>query len=73
VARGGKELASFIGTCEGQITLNPQGTGGFGYDPLFIPQGFDCTMAQISAEEKNAISHRGEALRQFERWIRGND
>ena len=73
VARGGKELASFIGTCEGQITLAPQGTGGFGYDPLFIPQGFDCTMAQISADEKNAISHRGEALRQFEKWLREND
>lgn len=70
VARNGQELASFIGTVEGQITLNPRGTGGFGYDPLFIPAGYDCTMAEISAEEKNAISHRGEALRKFEAWLR---
>ncbi|MBP3499981.1 MAG: RdgB/HAM1 family non-canonical purine NTP pyrophosphatase [Akkermansia sp.] len=69
VAKEGKELASFIGTVEGQITLNPRGTGGFGYDPLFIPEGYDCTMAEISAEEKNAISHRGEALRKFESWL----
>ncbi len=69
VARDGKELASFIGTVEGQITLSPRGTGGFGYDPLFIPAGYDCTMAEISAEEKNAISHRGEALRKFEAWL----
>lgn len=69
VAKEGKELASFIGTVEGQITLNPRGTGGFGYDPLFIPEGYDCTMAEISAEEKNAISHRGEALRKFEAWL----
>ena len=69
VAKEGKELASFIGTVEGQITLAPRGTGGFGYDPLFIPDGYDCTMAEISAEEKNAISHRGEALRQFEAWL----
>ena len=69
VARNGSELASFIGTVEGCITLNPSGTGGFGYDPLFVPAGYDCTMAEITAEEKNAISHRGEALRQFETWL----
>lgn len=72
VARAGRELASFVGKVEGQITLNPRGTGGFGYDPLFIPAGYDCTMAEISAEEKNRISHRGEALRLFEQWIQGN-
>lgn len=72
VARAGKELACFVGKVEGQITLNPRGTGGFGYDPLFIPAGYDCTMAEISAEEKNRISHRGEALRLFEQWLRGN-
>lgn len=70
VAREGRELACFVGTCEGQITLSPRGTGGFGYDPLFIPDGYDCTMAEISAEEKNAISHRGAALRLFEQWLR---
>lgn len=70
VARGGRELGCFVGTVEGQITLNPRGAGGFGYDPLFIPEGYDCTMAEISAEEKNSISHRGEALRKFESWLR---
>ena len=72
VASGGKELACFIGTVEGQITLSPRGTGGFGSDPLFIPDGYDCTMAEISAEEKNSISHRGEALRKFESWLAAN-
>lgn len=69
VAREGRELACFVGKVEGQITLNPRGTGGFGYDPLFIPDGYDCTIAEISADEKNSISHRGEALRLFERWL----
>lgn len=69
VACNGKELASFTGTAEGCITLSPRGTGGFGYDPLFIPAGYDCTMAEISADEKNRISHRGAALRQFEAWL----
>ncbi len=72
VARAGQELACFMGTVEGQITLTPRGTGGFGYDPLFIPQGYDCTMAEISPEVKNAISHRGGALRQFEQWLQEN-
>ena len=63
VARGGKELACFVGTVEGQITLNPSGTGGFGYDPLFIPVGETRTVAEMTDEEKNAISHRGNALK----------
>lgn len=69
VSKAGKELACFIGTVEGQITLSPRGTGGFGYDPLFIPDGYTCTMAEISADEKNSISHRGEALKKFEQWL----
>ena len=63
LARDGREIASFPGTVEGRITLNPTGTGGFGYDPLFIPDGYKCTMAQLTAEEKDAISHRARALR----------
>ena len=63
LAQDGHEIASFPGTVEGQITLNPTGTGGFGYDPLFIPDGYKCTMAQLTAEEKDAISHRARALR----------
>ena len=47
----------------GDITDNPRGTRGFGYDPLFVPTGMDCTVAELTDEEKNAISHRGAALR----------
>lgn len=50
------------GSCEGKIAFEPSGSGGFGYDPLFIPDGFNCTFAELSAEQKNLISHRGKAL-----------
>jgi len=50
------------GECKGTIARIPAGNGGFGYDPLFIPQGYEQTYAQLSAEEKNRISHRGVAL-----------
>ena len=50
------------GHCPGHIAEAPSGTGGFGYDPLFVPDGYDCSFAELSAEEKNAISHRGRAL-----------
>lgn len=51
------------GEVRGEIRYSPLGDGGFGYDPIFQPEGFSETMAQISAEEKDAISHRGRALR----------
>ena len=50
------------GVCEGAIALAPHGSGGFGYDPLFVPSGFDRTFAELGAAEKHAISHRGKAL-----------
>jgi XTP/dITP diphosphohydrolase len=60
------------GRCEGQITLGLQGQGGFGYDPLFYVPPARKTFAQMSLEEKNRWSHRGEALRRMrlllERW-----
>lgn len=46
----------------GQIATAPHGGGGFGYDPIFVPHGYDVTAAQLSAEEKNMISHRGQAF-----------
>ena len=58
----GREVFS-EGYMFGEITENPVGDGGFGYDPLFIPTGEVRTVAQMSAEEKNAISHRANALR----------
>jgi XTP/dITP diphosphohydrolase len=52
-------------TCEGAITFQAIGTSGFGYDPVFIPAGMERTMAQLSLDEKNAISHRGKAMRRL--------
>lgn len=52
----------FEGTVDGMITHKPQGAGGFGYDPIFIPAGYSQTFAEIAPEEKNKISHRGIAV-----------
>lgn len=54
------------GICQGRITYQPSGNGGFGYDPLFIPEGYSCTFAELIPAEKNAISHRGRALQQIQ-------
>ena len=51
------------GTVTGSLLRERRGEGGFGYDPIFVPDGWDVTAAQMSAEEKNAISHRGIAFR----------
>ena len=58
------------GVCEGRIAREAAGTGGFGYDPIFVPDGHECTMAQLTAEEKHAISHRGRALRRLAKLLR---
>ena len=60
--RKGGKLTVFEGICEGHIALQPQGELGFGYDPVFIPEGMEKTMAMLTLDEKNAISHRGKAL-----------
>jgi XTP/dITP diphosphohydrolase len=57
------------GVCEGTVITEPRGTGGFGYDPIFVPAGFDATMAELSPEEKDRISHRGRALRDLRREL----
>lgn len=54
-----------VGTCEGKIALTPAGTEGFGYDPLFLVDGLGKTMAELSMAEKNAVSHRGKALKEI--------
>ena len=67
-APGGAILAAVTGTCRGRIAEAPRGAGGFGYDPLFVPEAGhppDATMAELSPEEKDAISHRGDAFRQM--------
>ena len=57
----GRELAAADGTCEGRIAREPRGAHGFGYDPLFVPDGYTETMAELGPETKNRISHRAEA------------
>lgn len=59
--RGGAEHI-FEGTVSGEILTEPAGSGGFGYDPIFLPQGHALSFGQMSAGEKNRISHRGHAL-----------
>ncbi|MFI3242918.1 MAG: RdgB/HAM1 family non-canonical purine NTP pyrophosphatase [Akkermansia sp.] len=63
LAQQGQEIAAFEGTVEGHITLNPEGTEGFGYDPLFIPDGYDTSFGILPADIKNSISHRSNALK----------
>jgi XTP/dITP diphosphohydrolase len=53
------------GTLEGSIATEERGTHGFGYDSVFVPQGSTKTLAEMSAEEKNALSHRGKALKEL--------
>lgn len=57
----GDRLTLMDGVVNGEITREPSGTDGFGYDPVFRPEGCECTFAQMSSEAKNAISHRGRA------------
>ncbi len=52
-----------IGSWEGSIVEAPRGSGGFGYDPIFVPRGLEVTAAQLTPEQKNEISHRGKAVR----------
>ena len=59
----------FEGEVSGQITTEEHGTGGFGYDPVFVPDGYDRTFAELSADEKNAISHRGRAVKQLVEFL----
>ena len=63
------ELKMFEGVMEGEIARARSGSEGFGYDPVFIPQGYNCTIAEISLDEKNAISHRGKAMRALAEYL----
>jgi len=68
-ARNGKALGTFRGVAEGYILNRLQGSGGFGYDPMFYSPAIGKTFAELSAEEKSQYSHRGAAFRQFLEWI----
>lgn len=61
-----------VGKCFGRIAESPSGAAGFGYDPLFVPDGHDRSFAELSADEKNAISHRGRALAEVKRILEEN-
>jgi len=69
IAENGKPLAHFDGSVEGSIISDLTGDKGFGYDPLFIPQGHDKTFAQLGDEIKNQLSHRAKALQQVITWL----
>jgi XTP/dITP diphosphohydrolase len=70
VARAGEVIATFDGVCEGTIALAPKGAGGFGYDPLFIPQGYARTFGQLGVKTKTGLSHRALALKKFLAWCK---
>lgn len=69
IARPGHETLFTEGRCEGEITEKPYGTNGFGYDPVFCPSGMERTMAELSLEEKNQISHRRQAINELKEEI----
>jgi XTP/dITP diphosphohydrolase len=66
----GDQTHTFEGVCRGRILTEPLGEEGFGYDPVFQPEGYEQTFAELDAEIKNEISHRGRAMDQFINWLR---
>lgn len=69
LARAGTMVATFDGTVEGHVIDALHGPGGFGYDPLFVPNGHDRSFGELPAEVKNTISHRARALALFRAWL----
>ena len=69
LVRKDHEPMFFHGTVEGTILNAPQGDAGFGYDPLFVPQGWSKSFAEASPDEKNAVSHRGRAVRELCKYL----
>lgn len=68
-----EETYLFEGVCHGRIVKQPKGEKGFGYDPVFQPDGYDKTFAELSPEVKNRISHRGRALQKFIQFLENRD
>ena len=64
-----EEILQVEGVVNGLIAIEEEGNGGFGYDPIFIPEGYDKTFASLSSKEKNAISHRGRAMEKLRKII----
>jgi XTP/dITP diphosphohydrolase len=59
------EIANYHGKVEGEISRQPSGNGGFGYDPLFIPTGYSQTLADLGSDIKSQLSHRAKAIQSF--------
>jgi XTP/dITP diphosphohydrolase len=72
LARAGKLLGTFEGVAEGVIVDLARGRNGFGYDPIFVPEGFDGTFAELPAEIKNKISHRAKAITRLRAALRSD-
>jgi XTP/dITP diphosphohydrolase len=70
LAENGRTLATFDGRVEGQVIDAERGEGGFGYDALFVPDGYDQTFGELSAKVKNELSHRARALGRVMEWLR---
>lgn len=65
------KVKTFFGYAKGRINLEPKGITGFGYDPVFLPQGFDKTFAEMTGKEKDNLSHRGKALEKLAEFLHG--
>lgn len=65
-------VKTFLGYAKGRIGLEPKGKTGFGYDPVFIPEGFEKTFAEMTGEEKDNLSHRGKALENVRNFLRSH-
>lgn len=71
VVRPGEAPLTFRGEVHGTLTFPPRGDKGFGYDPIFVPDGYDETFAEMDADHKHAISHRARAMALFSVWLSG--
>ena len=69
LAKNGKLMTTVAGEVAGTITKSPRGENGFGYDPIFIPEGFEETFAELPSETKNAVSHRAKAVAELVRYF----
>jgi len=72
IAEPGNVLQLFRGEVYGTIIREPRGDGGFGYDPIFLPNGFEQTFSQLPADKKDSISHRANALQKAARYFKNN-
>lgn len=73
LARPNKQTIFKTGYCEGDIGVTPTGTQGFGYDPIFTPEGYGLTMAEMTMAEKSKLSHRSKAMFQLADWLKSSN